>query len=44
MTEIDAVSYVMCDGLKIENDMLKVNSLYEKKIYPYLGKIEQSKT
>ena len=47
MTEIDSVSYVMCDylkNLKIENDTLKINSLYEKQLYPYLGKIEQSKT
>ncbi|PQB06754.1 hypothetical protein BST83_05990 [Polaribacter filamentus] len=38
MTEIDAVSYVMCEYLKIENDTLKINSLYEKQLYPYLGK------
>ena len=47
MTEIDPVSNLMCDylkNLKIENDTLKINSLYEIQLYPYLGKIEQSKT
>ncbi|TXD80496.1 hypothetical protein ESY86_20575 [Subsaximicrobium wynnwilliamsii] len=47
MKEIDSVSYVMCDYLKnleIKNDTLKINSLYEKQLYPYLGKFEQSKT
>lgn len=46
ITEIDSVSFVMCDYLKkleIKNDTLKINTLYEKQLYPYLGKIEQSK-
>lgn len=46
MTEVDSVSYVMCDYLKsltIENDTIKINSLYEKQLYPYLEKIEPSK-
>ena len=47
MTEIDSVSYEMCDYLKnldIKNDTLKINTLYEKQLYPYLGKFEQSQT
>jgi hypothetical protein len=47
MTEIDSVSIVMCDYLKkmeINNDTLKINTLYEKQLYPYLGKVKQSKT
>ncbi len=47
ITEIDSVSYVMCDYLKkmeIKNDTLKINSLYQKQLYPYLGKFEQSQT
>ncbi|WP_152286659.1 hypothetical protein [Flavicella marina] len=47
ITEIDSVSNVMCDFLKnleIKNDTLKINSLYENQLYPYLGKFEQSKT
>ncbi len=47
ITEIDSVSKVMCDYLKtleIKNDTLKINTLYEKQLYPYLGKIEQSKS
>lgn len=47
ITEIDSMSNVMCDYLKnleIKNDTLKIKSLYEKQLYPYLGKIEQSKT
>ena len=45
MREIDSVSNLMCDFLKkleVKNDTLKINSLYEKQLYPYLGKIEQS--
>jgi len=45
--EIDSVSYAMCDYLKnleIKNDTLKLNTLYEKQLYPYLGKFEQSQT
>ena len=45
--EIDSVSNVMCDYLKkmkIDNDTLKINSLYQKQLYPYLEKIEKSKT
>lgn len=47
ITEIDSVSNSMCDYLKkmeIKNDTLKINTLYEKQLYPYLGKFEQSKT
>lgn len=43
--EIDSVSNVMCDYLKkleIKNDTLKINTLYERQLYPYLGKFEQS--
>ncbi len=43
--EIDSVSYVMCDYLKnleIENDTLKINTLYENQLYPYLTNFEQS--
>ncbi len=45
MTEIDSVSYEMCGYLKnleIKNDTLKINTLYEKQLYPYLAKFEQS--
>jgi len=45
--EIDSVSYVMCDYLKnleIKNDTLKINTLYENQLYPYLGKFEQSQS
>ena len=45
ITEIDSVSYVMCDYLKnleIKNDTQKLNSLFKKQFYPYLGKFEQS--
>jgi len=47
ITEIDSVSNSMCDYLKkmeIKNDTLKINTLYEKQLYPYLGKFQQSKT
>jgi hypothetical protein len=47
ITEIDSVSYTMCDYLKkmeIENDTLKINSLYQNQFYPYLRKFEQSQT
>lgn len=43
--EVDSVSNVMCDYLKtleIENDTLKIRTLYEEQLYPYLGKIEQT--
>tara|TARA_R110002073_G_scaffold313380_2_gene485268 strand:+ start:39029 stop:39685 length:657 start_codon:yes stop_codon:yes gene_type:complete len=46
ITEIDSVSNSMCNYLKkleIKNDTLKINTLYEKNFYPYLGKFEQSK-
>ena len=45
--EIDSISYVMCDfleTLEIKNDTLKINTLYERQLYPYLGKIEESNT
>jgi hypothetical protein len=47
ITEIDSVSNLMCNylqKLEIKNDTLKFNILYEKRLYPYLGKVEQSKT
>ncbi|WP_124981479.1 hypothetical protein [Nonlabens xiamenensis] len=47
ITEIDSVSYVMCDYLKnleIKNDTLKINALYKNQLYPYLGKIKPSQT
>jgi hypothetical protein len=44
MTGIDSISSVMSEYLRIENDTLKIISLYEKQLYPYLRKIEQSKT
>jgi hypothetical protein len=47
ITEIDSVSNLMCNylqKLEIKNDTLKFNILYEKQLYPYLGKVEQSKT
>jgi hypothetical protein len=43
--EIDSVSNVMCEYLKtldVQNDTLKINILFEKQLYPYLEKIEQS--
>lgn len=46
ITEIDSVSNQMCDYLKhleIENDTLKINTLYQEQLYPYLGKIDQTK-
>lgn len=46
MMEIDSVSNVMCDylkKLKTKNDTLKIKSLYENQLYPYLGKIDESK-
>jgi len=46
MLEIDSVSYVMCDYLKtltVEDDTLKINMLFEKKLYPYLGLLQKSK-
>ncbi|TCP28687.1 hypothetical protein EV195_101868 [Tenacibaculum skagerrakense] len=46
ITEIDSVSNVMCNYLKklnIENDTLKINSLFENQFYPYLGKLDKSK-
>ncbi len=45
MMEIDSVANVMCDYLnksKIKNDTLKINSLFDTQLYPYLGTIEQS--
>ena len=45
ISEVDSVSYLMCDylkNLKIKNDTLKITSLYEKQLYPYLGKFEKS--
>ncbi|MFD1096118.1 hypothetical protein [Salegentibacter chungangensis] len=45
--DIDSVSIVMCDYLKeldIENDTLKISSLYEKQLFPYLEKVDQSKS
>tara|TARA_B100000809_G_scaffold246806_1_gene275153 strand:+ start:3020 stop:3679 length:660 start_codon:yes stop_codon:yes gene_type:complete len=47
MTEIDSVSYEMCDYLKkleIRNDTLKINSLYEEQLYPYLQQFEQTQS
>ncbi len=46
MTEIDSVSNVMCDyleKLKIKDDNLKIKSLYENQLFPYLAKIDESK-
>nr|WP_299385058.1 hypothetical protein [Allomuricauda sp.] len=45
ITEIDSVSYVMCDylqKLEIENDTVKINTLYEKQLFPYLRNFDQS--
>ena len=46
ISEIDSVSYVMCDFLEnseIENDTLKINALFEQQFHSYLSTIEQSK-
>ncbi|MCB9260884.1 MAG: hypothetical protein H6607_00700 [Flavobacteriales bacterium] len=45
--EIDSVSNVMCDYLKnlrIKNDTVKMNVLYQNQLFPYLSTIEPSKT
>lgn len=47
ITEIDSVSYVMCDYLKnldIKSDKRKIKSLYKKALYPYLDYFPQSQT
>ena len=45
--EIDSVSMELCDYLKtlsnIKNDTLKITTLYQDKLYPYLGTFEESK-
>jgi len=47
IVQIDSVAKVMCDNLpkykEIKNDPLKLNTLYEKELYPYLGTLEESK-
>jgi len=46
MTEIDSVSFVMCEYLKqsdIKNDGAQLQALVEKQLIPYLKKGEQSK-
>jgi hypothetical protein len=43
--EIDSVSNNMCEYLKtleIKNDTLKINTLYENRLYPYIDILEES--
>ena len=45
LKQIDSVSYVMCSYLRnldIKNDTLKLNTLYEKQVFPYLGGIDEA--
>lgn len=46
ITQIDSMSVVMCNSLKnstnIKNDTLRINTLYESQLYPYLRSLENS--
>lgn len=42
--EVDSVSYIMCNFLEnvdISNDTLKINSLYEEQMTPFLSTVEE---
>ena len=46
ITEIDSVSFVLCDYLKsskIEDDTEKINNLLETQFQPYLAQLSQAK-
>jgi hypothetical protein len=46
ISEIDSFSNSMCEYLRtleIENDTLKIETLYQEKFYPYLNKIDEIK-
>lgn len=47
IVQIDSIANVMCSNLikynEIKNDTLKLNTLYEKELYPYLGTLKESK-
>lgn len=46
ITQIDSMSVVMCNSLKnsinIKNDTLRINTLYESQLYPYLRSLGNS--